>query len=479
MTLLDDITTAEQGRQVVWPPEGHRERIAQQRRFQVLGRNNRGQMAAAYREELAAQLELADSAQPLMPAPKMASRIMASFLFGEPPRISFDAQGANDQLAEWREETAADTVLREGARTCSVQGEVYLRPVWDSELSPHPLLTVVAGRRVIPRWRHRILTEAVIWSEASVNQAEVWRLLEYHAPEGIELAVYRGTSDTLGRRQPWGSGPAGWRDLEEYTETRIQELTLVHVPFDRDSDDPHGISMFDGTEGLALGLHRLYLQEQHDAEMVRRRIAVPSDYLQRDPRGGIRFDRDSDVMELTESAAGPVGSPAPIQPIEFSNDLVDRERIQGRIRDFMLACGIAPQTLGEEAGQAESGTARKLAQALTIQTVALAGGYWVTALRRAIPLTLRLGAIHLGNGVADAEAPTVTLQDGFVEDPVETARIVATLEAADSMSVEARVEALHPDWTEEAKAEEVARLRRDTSRDPASLGEPRGLADLA
>jgi hypothetical protein len=464
MSLIDDVQAAPRGGAASWPPAGHKDRLRQQRRWQALARNDRGEVATMWREELKEMLDH-DQARPLYPAPKLASRIIASFLFGEAARITMGEGTADTALEAWRDATGVDLALREGARTCAVQGEVYLRPVWDQELSPWPLLTVEPGRRVIPAFRHRILVEAIVFSSLATDEGTVWRLLEHHEPSVITSYLFKGTEQELGKRHTIGASgtPSRWADVEEEVDTETEQLTLVHVPFDRDSDDAHGISLFDGTEGLILGIHRLYMQEQHDAELARRRIALPKSYLTRDSQGRPGWDRTTDLLELADEAAGTVGAETPIKPIEFHDDNVQRERIQGRLRDFFLACGIAPQTLGEEAGTAESGTARKLAQSLTIQTVADAAGYWVHALRVAIPLALFLGSRHLKPTEPaipqDLPVPNVEPQDGFVADQVEEANVVAILDSADAISPEEKVERLHPDWPEEDKALEVQRIK--------------------
>lgn len=481
MTLLDDVTTKGDNGRRDWPPAEHNARIAQQRRWQRLARNNRDEVVATWAEELGTLAER-DPSKPLYPAPKLASGIVASFLFGELATIAMpDDAGPEltEALQRWRANAWVDLKLREGARTQSVQGEVYLRPVWDDQLdAAWPLLTVLPGRRVIPQWRHGRLVEAVIYSEVKAGDHDQWwRLLEHHEPGRITTQLWRGDRTDLGGPHDLDAGPSRWAGIAPVVDTGVPELLTVHVPFDRDAESDHGFSLFDGTEGLVLGLHRLYLQEQHDAEMARKRIALPEEYLTRDAQGRAQWDRQSDLLKLSPQAQGAVGQENPIQKIEFTDDNVQRERIEGRIRDFMLACGIAPQTLGEQAGAAESGTARKLAQALTVQTIARTAGYWQQALPQVVRLSLLLARAHLRPDVTVPEQvplPTVTLADGFLADPVEEAQTVGTLDAAGAVSTDTKVRMVHPGWEEGAVVAEVDRIRGEQG-DAARLPPPPGL----
>lgn len=486
MPLLDELTTDG----AVWPPEAHANRLAEQRDYHRLYRNE----SAELRQYWSAELDgyLGDEELVPYPSVKLVSRIVAAFLFGEDPELRAttavepdaeepDAESEGDPgqevLDAWATETNVYATLLEGAVVCAYSGEVYLRPAWDAEaLGPWPLLTVLPGRRVIPRFRHGKLVEGVVFTERAVGTSGTrrLRLFEHHEPGGITTRVYYGTGERVGSAIDLADERVvrAFGELEEETDTGIDEVLLTHVPFQRD-DGPHGRSIVDGAVGLVFALHRLYSQEQHDAELARFRIAAPSSYLKRTSKGDPRFDRRTDVLELDDSAAGVVGQERPITPIQFRDDVVQRERIQGRLRDLMVACGIAPQTLGEDAGRgAESGTARRLAQALTVQTVSAAGRYWQAALPRAIRQTLAVGRIHLGLDVPDDLDVSVTLSDGFVDDPREVADRIAVLDGAEAISAETKVRELHPTWTEEQVAEEVERIRAGAPVPPRpSIGE--------
>lgn len=469
MPALDDVVLASAD----WPPKSEANRIQLQSDFQTLYRNRRDEVLQIWSAELRRYVEDQEDLV-LFPAPQLACRLLAAFLFGDDPTLAIADDAAQAALEAMIPRLPA--TLLEGAVTQAVQGEVYLKVNWDEDLSPWPIISAVPGRRVIPTFRYGQLVDAVVVTEIKGDKGSnrVWRLFEYHEAGAQRNVVYRGTSDRLGEEVALDADgvPPAWADEDPEIETGLDVPLIFHVPFQRDSESPHGVSVLDGKEGLILALHRLYSVEQHDAEIARKRIAMPESYAQRDAAGRPRWDRRDDVLLLSEEAAGAVGSERPVTPIEFQDSSVQRERIVSRLRDFLIACGIAPQTFGEDAGSAQSGTARKLAQAMTLQTVAAAGRYWIAAIADCTGAALEIARDQLGQRVPGSDdveiwPVSVELSSSMIEDPAEQARILADLDAAEAISIEEKVRRLHPDWDETAVQDEVDRIREERGVAPA------------
>lgn len=458
MAALDDLLDGDGA----WPPEDHAERIAVQDDHQTLFRNRRDELLQRWNADL---LRYATRQEDLVPFPsaKIAARTLSSFLFGEDPEISHEDPTIQDALDRMGSAQGLPSRLLEGALTQAVQGEVYLRAGWDADLSPWSILTAVPGRQVLPTFRFGMLVDAAIvttWEPVDRGSRTYYRLIEQHDRGEIRYRLFKGTADRLGPSVDLETfKPTS--TLPDTQATEIDEILLTHVPLGRDGEDPHGVSILDGLEGLVLAMHRLYSQEQHDAELARRRVAVAESLLSRDRAGRPLWDRGTDLLPLTEDALGAVGAEGkPVHPIEFHDDNVQRDRIAGRLRDFLVACGIAPNSLdAQDAGGAISGTSRRLAQAMTIQTASAAGRYWQDALARSTALGLLVSRIHLGAEIPDlGELPSVRLADGLVDDPVELAKRVLDLDSAEAVSVMTKVRMLHPDWTETQIDDEVGRI---------------------
>lgn len=473
MAALDEIRDGDGS----WPPEDHVDRIETQEDHQTLYRNRTGELVQRWSADL---LRYAGRDEDLVayPSGKIAARTLAAFLFGEDPTFTHDDPGVDDALSRLSASQSLPSRLLEGAVTQAVQGEVYLRPAWDADLNPWAIVTTIPGRQVIPTFRFGMLVDAAIvttWEPDSKGSQTYWRLFEQHERGRIRYAAYKGTADRVGRPRPLDdpAAPRPIRDLarivtqgeagEGVTDTGIDELLVTHVPLGRDGEGAHGVSLFDGLESLILAMHRLYSQEQHDAELSRKRIAVAESLLGRTANGRPIFDRSIDLLPLTEDAIGSVGDEGrPVHPIEFSDDNAMRDRIGGRFRDFLIACGISPDTLdAQDTGQAISGTSRRLAQAMTIQTTTAAGRYWQDALARTLALSLMVSEIHLGASDLISKLdtlPTVTLADGLVDDPAELARIIGDLDTAEAISTVQKVRKLHPEWSDKEVDEEVDRI---------------------
>ncbi len=102
-----------------------------------------------------------------------------------------------------------------------------------------------------------------------------------------------------------------------------------------------------------------------------------------------------------------------------------------------------------------------MAQALTLQTVATAGGYFSPAIRDIVDWGLRVGAKHLTVSVPEEYSLKVELQDGMPDDMAELATAVAAARTAMVMSIETGVKTLHPSWNDTMIQEEVQRIHEE------------------
>jgi hypothetical protein len=458
VTVLVDL----RGSDGAWPPAGHGNRMEVQRDYQTLYANRRAEIIQRWSGDL---LRWTSAQEDLVPFPsaKIAAKTLAAFLFGEDATITHESPAVEVYITAMAKAVNLPARLLEGAITQCVQGEIYMRPAWDRELSKHPIPTIIPGSQVIPKFTHGILVDAAIVTTYVTGEGQTYfRHFEHHEPGLITNVLYRGSVDRLGGEVPldYIAQTAG---IDDQIATEVDELLIVHVPLGRDATSPHGVSLFEGLEGLILALHRLYSQEQHDAELARKRIAMPESFVSRDAAGRASFDRGTDLLVLSDDAEGPVGSDRnPVTTIEFSDDLVMRDRIRGRFEDFLIACGISPQTVNaSDSGSAVSGTSRKLAQAATLQTVASAGRYWQDALARTLSLSMKVGAAHLGYDLSPQELellPSVSLADGLLEDAAESARILLDLDSAEAISTIEKVRRVHPEWSPQQVLDEVVLL---------------------
>lgn len=403
------------------------------------------------------------------PSAKLAARTLASFLFGEDASITSD--NAADGVSAIIEANHLHALNFEAALTAAADGEIFYKVDWDEEISDVAIVSAVPSSKAFPVFRFgRLFEVAFVRELPAAKDDQRLRHVEIRERGRIINRLFLGKPEELGVEVDLESN-AETAGLPEELATDIADLLVRHVPFQRTRHGSHGLSIFAGGEGLIDGIHRLYSQDQHDAEMAKRRVAVPSSYLKRDKVGRPVFDRATDVLELDSEAAGPIGGDGkPITAIEFTDSTAMSDRIAQRLDEFLLACGISPESAGRDtAGAATSGTARKLAQSLTLQTVSVAGRYFKPAIRDIVRLAIIVSDKQLDRGElmpsgagADVEPVVkVALQDGTPDDPKEGAEILASLSSAKAISTREKVRRLHPDWEEDAIAEEVERIHGD------------------
>lgn len=439
-----------------WPPSGEKRRLSTLRRYNELFEGDPDTLRAWVKHMRRVRKdEMLNEFVPF-PAPEIAAKTLASFLFGEP--VELVSETDQDELNAMIEDNHLHALNQEAAVSCATEGEIFYKIDWDEDLCEYAIISTVPASQAFPVFRFRRLVEIAFVSEIEREDQVVVRHVELRLRGKIINRVFKGSDDTLGIEYDLERYD-GTEDLEEEVDTGFdQEVLARHVPFWRTSKSAYGISIFRGKEGLIEALHSLYSQDQHDAEMAKRRVAVAANYLQRDRKGRPKFDKTLDLFELSDEAGGAIGSESrPVHAIEFNDTTVMGQRIAQRLDEFLLACGIAPQSAGRDvSGTAESGTARKLAQSLTVQTVATAGRYFAPGIRDIAQLGLLVGKKHLGrSGVTDDPAVNAEMQDGFADDPKEQADILVALDGAKAVSMATKVAMLHPDWDEDKINTEV------------------------
>lgn len=442
-----------------WPPKPQAERLQKIKRYRDLFEGDTETVQAWAKRFRQRQYKLNEFV--CYPVAEIAVRTLATFLFAEDAIITSEKM-PND-LLELIEENHLHALNLEAAAPCIVDGEIYYKLDVDESVSDRAIISTVDAAASFPVFRfHRLVEIAFVRSLGKATDGKVLRHVEIRRPGVIEHRLYGGSPTKLGSKLELNDYPET-ADLNPYAETGIPDLLVRHVPFWRAGGD-HGISVFRGKEGLIDAIYGLYSQDQHDAEMSKKRVAMSETYIKRDGNNNIVFDRNTDVLALSEEAAGALGADVrPIIPIDFSDSNVMGQRIGQRLDEFLLACGIAPQSAGRDVtGGAESGTARKLAQALTLQTVATSGRYFKAALKDIANLALwEVEPAMLGRKKPrgkDTKDVQVAMRDGFVDDLVEQTERIARAKEAGIMSIEQSVKELHSDWSEDEVKQEVERI---------------------
>jgi hypothetical protein len=207
-------------------------------------------------------------------------------------------------------------------------------------------------------------------------------------------------------------------------------------------------------------LARLWDQEQDDAEMTRKRVAMPEDALGRktvyadgstDVIARPGFNKQDNLLLLTSGMSAEHGPNGGVTPIEFGDDLTQRDRIERRENALLEAVGINPASIGRNVGgRSDSGVAKRADNQMTMNTVTAPARRAEQALTSVVQDLARLNNVGAGTDVV------VSVHEGLKENPIESAEVARTLRDAEAASTRTLVQTAHPTWSDEEVDVEVA-----------------------
>ncbi len=405
-----------------------------------------------------------------MPLAAEIAQTSADLLFGTMPelQVSEEAQQRLDELAA---ETGLANGLLEAAEVCAAVGGVFLRVSWDTDVADTPFLTSIAADHAVPEFAYGKLRAVTFWRELTPLGKGVWRHVERHERGFILHGLYVGDKTHLGDRG----------GLDEHEDTRdlppvielpegLPELLVWHVPNIRplpeSSGSPHGRADIAGSEAMLDALDETMSSWTRDLRLGKTRILVPHDALEHGgaERGsGMFFDADREVFtELHGLDPGQMGIVVHQPQIRATEHEQTAERL---IESIVSRAGYSPQTFGLRIeGRAESGTALRIREAKTYQTLDRKRRYWAPPLKSALEALLAVDRVIFKRRTI-VETPVLVWPEPQAT-AQETAQTLALLRSAEAVSTETAVRMAQPDLDDEGVAEEVARIQAESARAP-------------
>jgi len=231
-----------------------------------------------------------------------------------------------------------------------------------------------------------------------------------------------------------------------------------------DPASPHGRADIQGAENLLDGLDETYSSWVRDIRLGKARILVPHEALENpgNKRGGGKwFDADKEVFTELDGL-----DPKDMQltKTQFQVRAEDHAATALNLLERIISgSGYAPQTFGLHIeGRADSGTALKLREGKTTQTVARKRRYWAPAVKAACEALLAIDRALFDSRTV-VEQPVLVWPEAQ-QTPQELAQTLTMLRTAEAVSIETAVRMAQPDLDEEGLAEEVERIRADAGR---------------
>ena len=396
------------------------------------------------------------------------SMLVAGLFQRQPPTINIDDSPLTP--------AELSGLLHETVSKAAGYGNVLIRPVSDGERWQPSIL---APTRYHVSWAHRRATEIVMWDYAADPRTDSDRdglaIIETWTPnsdgpgqvvtEVWQTGTGQGGATKLTKQIDVGNPPAALEDHPFVMSAVNDPIPRDMIPYVWAWEDFGPASLWYPNEAVIEGLARLWDQEQDDAELTRKRVAMPADAL---GTAVVRADGSSDVIAkpgfnkhdnlllLSSSMSAQHGPSGGVTPIEFGDDLVQRDRIERRENSLLEMAGINPASIGRNVGgRSDSGVAKRADNQMTMNTI--------TAPARNAELVLTAAVVELArlNAVPVTSAVAVSVSEGLKEDPIESAETARLLRDADAASSETLVRTAHPTWSESEVEAEVALMQAE------------------
>lgn len=423
-----------------------------------------------------------------VPLPADIAAMSAGMIFATSPEIACEHERTAERIAEIMRDADIYSVLLQAAELASAYGGVYLKWTWNVA-DKFPRLYAVPADMAIAKFNGNQAKEITFWNvvREDENTRAVWRLEETYTQDGhIKTKLLKGDDNNLGKEVGLNTIPEteGLKDdvnsgagrmLAFYVPNILPNRSRPYVPFGR--------SDFEGLYGLFDALDEAYSAIQRETRLTKTTVIVPAEYLRK--RDALFGDDQPKWVYANESGvftALDIDSDRTSAPITIINPEIQAESrtavCENIIRRILQLAGYSPQSSGMDIeGAAESGTALSIRERKSIRTTETKKTFWWHAVNDIIRAMLALDAAIFRSGVDPNADFSVELPTGNQPDLAQLAQIVEQLERAEAVSIETKVNILHPEWDENMRAEEVERIKEQNganaqARMNAMLGNP-------
>jgi len=393
------------------------------------------------------------------------SQLVAGLFQRQPP--SYEPEPSTEPIpAVELSELLAEMVAKAAGQAC-----VLLRPVFDGVAWR---VSVLAPNRFAVKWAHRRPVEIVVWDYAKDPRASDDKrglaIVETWTPgvDGEAGMVVTSVWETEADRANGGMKLTDRIDIQNPPEELAEHPYIISaendavardlVPYVWAWEDFGPASLWYTNENVIDGLARLWDQEQDDAEMTRKRVAMPEDAMGRktvyadgstDVIARPGFNKQDNILLLTSGMSAEHGPNGGVTPIEFGDDLTQRDRIERRENALLEAVGINPASIGRNVGgRSDSGVAKRADNQMTMNTITAPARRAEAVLTRTVREIGRLN----GAAVPDLE---VSVHEGLKENPIESAEVAVKLRDAEAASTRTLVQTAHPTWSDDEVDAEV------------------------
>ena len=410
----------------------------------------------------------------------------ADLLFAKHPAFSLPDGEGNQATTTWLDECFDDEMhatLLEGAEIGAALGGHFLRANYDTALTDKAWLDIVHPDAAVPQFTRGKLTSVTFWRVIADNGSDVIRHLEQHDLTNnlIHHGVYEGTQGDLGTFAPLSAYEVT-APLEQLTvggTIALPDLppdanTVAYIPNVRPNRIWRDIAVatylgrsdYAGIEPLMDSLDETMSMWMREVRLARLRLIVPPSYLDNlGPGKGAVLDLDREAYIALNMLAGNSDSPQ-ITANQFAIRWQEHlETCNNLISQAVTRGGYSEATFGEDGTTAMTATEVEARQRRTLLTRSKKMNYVRPRLADAVYALMCLDKTFYGRGDLTPARPEVTFPDAVLPSASELAQTAVALKTAQAASTETLVALVHPDWTPDQVAEEVAAIRDELGMD--------------
>ena len=396
--------------------------------------------------------------------PGMLADRLSDIVIADLDGIELETQEQTDLWDEIDKDNKVDKLLGEAITETLVAGDGAFKVTVDTDVTDYPILEFYNGDRVDYKYARGRLQEVLFYTDYSVNNKD-YRLVETYGRGYIRYKLL----DSAGKEVALNtvSETAALQDVT-FTDGFIMAVPMMF--FKSPKWQGRGKSIFDGKSDNFDALDEVISQWVDAIRSGRVQKYIPEDLIPKNPETGVLLKPnpfDNQFIAVGSSMAEDDKSKIEtVQPAILYEAFVAS---YAGILDLCLQGIISPATLGIDLKKTDNAEAQREKEKTTLYT----RGKIIETLNEVIPQLVDVVLkVHdtMHNRNAGEYEVAVTFGE-YASPSFDT--VVETVGKAKSygiMSLEQSIESLYGDtWTDEQKAEEVARLKAEQA--PA-LDEP-------
>lgn len=390
--------------------------------------------------------------------PSIIVETLAKIVVKDLNAISFEDQATEDLWEEIAEDNKFMKLLKNAIIETLVIGDGAFKITVDTEVTQYPIIEYFGGERVDYTIKRGRLQEILFYTDYTYNYAN-YRLVETYGYGYINNQLLN--SD--GKSVPLFTIP----ETAELKDVTFDERFMMAVPmkfYDSPKWDGRGKSIFDNKTDVFDGLDEVISQWIDAIRSGRVQKYIPEDLLPVNPDTGKRMEPNPFDNQFIKLGANlQEDSKGAIETVQADINYDAFIGSYANALDMCLQGIVSPSTLGIDLKKKDNAEAQREKEKTTLYT----RGDIVDALSEVIPVLLNtvIKANNTLKGVGSvSDDVDITLDFGEYaapdfENKVDT---VSKAKLGGVMSIEQCVEELYgDDWTDEEKAEEVARLKSE------------------